>query len=641
MSDTIRRARYILSAEDQTKPALASVNRGLAGLTSALGTLGLGLSAAGFVAFAKQAGDAAMQLDRLENRFRAATGSFEAGRRELEFVRQVAGRLGLDLMSAADSYSSLTAAAAGTSLAGQGVRDVFESVAQTSAILGLSSEQTQGALLALEQMMSKGTVQAEELKGQLGERIPGAFRIAAEAMGVTTAELGKMLEQGQVVADDFLPKFATALRNNYQGEIPEHVKALNTLKTEFFEFSSTLGRAGVQDTVVWGLTTATEALGSMRGAVDDLSAAFLEFPEDNGLTRTMEFIARGSNQIVDFVRMGFGAHINDPRLAEQNVPGLPAYLRRESSLGGADNLDPTADRLPFAVLPPAAPAESPSPSPLGKAGKQPKSAKDTSPKPFDEPLTTIGQAGVWESIAQAQIEAQNRSLAAQIEFDEQRFAGAIESGNQIQDVWIEHGARLLQLTQERESSISEAQRVAEEERYQASMEADRLRFQAASMASIHLGTIFEAANTLFQGKAKALFIASRAAAAAGAIINGHQAAAAAVAPPPLGLGPVFGPPLSAIMLAGGYINAAAIMKQAFDGSGTQGAGGSFGGGTGGYGGGTPNSPVVVQPSSQQQTQQDITIRLIGGVSDAYVENEIIPRINSATSRNVRIEFVRD
>ena len=133
MSDVTCRARYILSAEDQTKGALQSVNRGLDGVTSALGALGVGLSAASFVAFAKQAGEAAMQLDRLENRFRAATGSFEGGRRELEFVRQTASRLGLDLMSAADSYSGLTAAAQGTSLAGQSVRDIFESVAQTSA----------------------------------------------------------------------------------------------------------------------------------------------------------------------------------------------------------------------------------------------------------------------------------------------------------------------------------------------------------------------------------------------------------------------------------------------------------------------------------------------------------------------------
>ena len=41
--------------------------------------------------------------------------------------------------------------------------------------MGLSADQTSGVLLALQQMISKGTVQAEELRGQLGERLPGAL----------------------------------------------------------------------------------------------------------------------------------------------------------------------------------------------------------------------------------------------------------------------------------------------------------------------------------------------------------------------------------------------------------------------------------------------------------------------------------
>ena len=86
--------------------------------------------------------------------------------------------------------------------------------------MGLSAEQSSGAFMALQQMLSKGTVQAEELRGQLGERIPGAFEYAAQAMGVTTRELGKMLEQGQVVAEDFVPKFADVLRNQFAKDVP-------------------------------------------------------------------------------------------------------------------------------------------------------------------------------------------------------------------------------------------------------------------------------------------------------------------------------------------------------------------------------------------------------------------------------------
>ena len=57
----------------------------------------------------------------------------------------------------------------------------------------LSAYESEGAFKALEQMLSKGKVSAEELRGQLGERIPGAFQIAARAMGMTTSELDKFM----------------------------------------------------------------------------------------------------------------------------------------------------------------------------------------------------------------------------------------------------------------------------------------------------------------------------------------------------------------------------------------------------------------------------------------------------------------
>lgn len=66
----------------------------------------------------------------------------------------------------------------------------------------------QGAFLALGQMISKGKVQAEELRGQLGERLPGAFQLAAKAMNMTTAELDKFMADGKLTAEELLPKLA-------------------------------------------------------------------------------------------------------------------------------------------------------------------------------------------------------------------------------------------------------------------------------------------------------------------------------------------------------------------------------------------------------------------------------------------------
>lgn len=53
--------------------------------------------------------------------------------------------------------------------------------------------------------VSKGRIQAEELRGQLGERLVGAYQATARAMGMTTEELAKQTEQGKMTAEEVFP----------------------------------------------------------------------------------------------------------------------------------------------------------------------------------------------------------------------------------------------------------------------------------------------------------------------------------------------------------------------------------------------------------------------------------------------------
>jgi tape measure domain-containing protein len=159
--------------------------------------------------------DASLRMESMANAMNAITGSGTLAKDSMEFVSQTANKLGLNLVSLEDAYKNLAGSAMGTSLAGKETEKIFMAVSKASAVLGLSAEQTQGSLYAIGQMMSKGTVQAEELKGQLAERLPGAFQMAAKAMGVTTAELQKMLEKGEVLAVDLIPKLANELENRF------------------------------------------------------------------------------------------------------------------------------------------------------------------------------------------------------------------------------------------------------------------------------------------------------------------------------------------------------------------------------------------------------------------------------------------
>lgn len=240
-------------------------------------------AAAAIGIMAKSLYDASAAGERLKTMLDFATGG--NGTREIEYLRALTNRLGLEFATTAVAYGQFQAAAKGTALEGQKARDVFESVAKSSAVMGLSSSQTSGVLLALQQMISKGTVQAEELRGQLGERLPGAFQIAAKAMGVTTAELGKMLEQGQVVADDFLPKFAAALNENI-GNAAENAAgrldaSVNRISSAWDRLKQTVGNSGISrffanemEAMSQSMTVVTEAMENTKKAGGGMIAQF-------------------------------------------------------------------------------------------------------------------------------------------------------------------------------------------------------------------------------------------------------------------------------------------------------------------------------------------------------------------------------
>ncbi len=196
----------------------------------------LGLVAAGVTAVG-QSFTSNLRMEPINQALLVASGTTEQFNTNITFLRESTDRLGLEFISTAESFKLWQGAAKFSNLTADESRKIFESVANAAAKMKMSNDQVQGTFLALSQMMSKGKVQAEELRGQLGERLPGAFALAAKAMGVTEQELNKMLETGQVVASDFLPKFAAQLDISFGNDKTERIEGMqasvNRLKNEF------------------------------------------------------------------------------------------------------------------------------------------------------------------------------------------------------------------------------------------------------------------------------------------------------------------------------------------------------------------------------------------------------------------------
>ncbi|MBF0155141.1 MAG: tape measure protein, partial [Magnetococcales bacterium] len=258
-------------AHRQMQQQVAALRSELNGVARESRTLGAGLfalqgalAAAGVGALGQSIFNAATSMDAIRNALKSVTGSSEEAAREFKFVRDEADRLGLGLEATAKGYVQLAASAKGTTLEGSRARSIFSAVAEASAALSLSADDTSGVLLALGQMISKGTVSAEELRGQLGERLPGAFQIAARAMGVSTAQLSEMLEQGKIATEEFLPKFAAEVRKTYAQGLPEATNtaraALNRLNAQWIVARDAFAASGFMDGVVTGIKALTAAL---------------------------------------------------------------------------------------------------------------------------------------------------------------------------------------------------------------------------------------------------------------------------------------------------------------------------------------------------------------------------------------------
>ena len=217
--------------------------------------------------------DAQVQLDKLNNGFKFGAGGAAGGARELAFVRAEAERLGLELNGAANMYMKMVAAARGTTMEGAKTRETFTAIAEAATVMGMSGEQSERAMQAVVQMMSKGKVQAEELRGQLGEHLPGAFSIAARAMGVTEVELNKLMETGQVMSADFLPKFAAQLRNELGGSVEDATKSmqasLNRFETSWLTFKQNVAQSGAGGFFGGVVNAASNDLAAMSTAMEN------------------------------------------------------------------------------------------------------------------------------------------------------------------------------------------------------------------------------------------------------------------------------------------------------------------------------------------------------------------------------------
>lgn len=230
---------------------------------------------------------AQLSLDAVQSRFSVAfEGDQSKVQRAMNFTRQTADDLGLVYTTLATQYSKLAAASLGTNLEGEKTEQIFRSISEAARVLRLTDDEVAGSFKALTDIISKGTIQAEELKGQLGDRFPGAVQIMAKALGVGTEELASMMEQGQLTSDS-LVDFAAEIKKRVAPALSDAIEspaaAFDRLRNAIFDAQTTIAQSGF--------------LTELANGAEDLAKALA----DPVIQESLRAIGRG---LADLIRLG-------------------------------------------------------------------------------------------------------------------------------------------------------------------------------------------------------------------------------------------------------------------------------------------------------------------------------------------------
>ena len=163
----------------------------------------------------KESTEYSAALGKQRRALRLVIGDMDEYANAQNFLKKVSKDLAIPQDVITRQFTSLTASVIGAGLSVEDAKQSFLAISSSIRGTGGNLEDMKAALRATSQVFSKGKVSAEELRQQLGERLPGAFTLFAESMNKTPAELDKALEQGIVTLDDFV-NFSEALLLRYE-----------------------------------------------------------------------------------------------------------------------------------------------------------------------------------------------------------------------------------------------------------------------------------------------------------------------------------------------------------------------------------------------------------------------------------------
>lgn len=161
--------------------------------------------------------------------------------RSLKFLAELTDKYGTDLIGTTEAFAKFKAAATPAGIAMAEQERIFSNISKAMASFGISGGEAALTMMAITQMMSKGKISSEELRRQLGERMPVAMQAMANAAGVSMSQLDKLLKEGKLRSAEIMGKFSDELAKLSGDTSTDNLESsLGRLKNSFTSLADSL-----------------------------------------------------------------------------------------------------------------------------------------------------------------------------------------------------------------------------------------------------------------------------------------------------------------------------------------------------------------------------------------------------------------
>jgi tape measure domain-containing protein len=304
--------------------AFGAANASLSGFSRILFNTNAAVAALGGAFAMRELTQSIMEFEKFSNTLRTVSATGGEFQRNMQFLIAEADRVGFSVGEVGNSFARLSLAMKGAGFSSDEARTSFTQLTEASRNFGLSSADTMGVIRALEQSMSKGKFMAEEVRLQLGDRLPiamAALEKAVTKVDGRQADLNKRFEEGSIDVKRYGMEFINQI-NLMSGGADALARTSNSiaaafgrLGTEFSLFANAIGEGGLNDAVITFSNSLVTTMQTLReiGATETIGALFKALADlvifiINGLTEITRLLkAIGALDAINFLLKGFSS----------------------------------------------------------------------------------------------------------------------------------------------------------------------------------------------------------------------------------------------------------------------------------------------------------------------------------------------